>query len=161
MSTTIPRLLTLVTAIMWTSSVDAQKRRGKPIPEDGFSTVTELDRWASSTWGGGWMESLKLGDTPIHYTLRRFTSGIGSSELIFWCKRNDDQIRPFVIVPVQYNMTFRIEARDGKIAIDADRYDPIRKGSKPALEISPYLLPADAIRHSAKTSVPETKNDEP
>jgi hypothetical protein len=72
-----------------------------PIPEFGFADAAALQKWSStSSFGGGWSEKLNLPDQEIYWSYRQVTSGVATTELVFWMKKKD-RLLPCLIMPLR------------------------------------------------------------
>jgi len=67
-----------------------QVRDGSDHPKDGFASADALSQWAStSSFGGGFVQSGKVGNQPVYVVMRSFTSGIPSTELSIYAPKED------------------------------------------------------------------------
>jgi hypothetical protein len=72
-----------------------------PIPQQGFADLAALNEWSgTSSFGGGGMQKLTLGSQDIYYTNRMVTSGLPSTEIVFW-KQIKGRFVPCLIMPVR------------------------------------------------------------
>ena len=73
-----------------------------PIPEFGVADAAALEQWGgTSSFGGGMTQKLKLPDQEIYWSIRMVTSGVATSELVFWKKAKNDRLVPCLIMPVR------------------------------------------------------------
>lgn len=103
-----------------------------PIPETGFADSTELAQWsAHSTLGGGMCERLPTVDIDVYCTRRMVTSGVATTELVFW-KKSGGRLVPCLVMPVRRG-GFRVAMQGRDVVV-------VRDGSGPAHEVEVLRL---------------------
>jgi hypothetical protein len=111
------------------------------VPHDGFSDFGQLSEWASTTsFGGGKADCIKLGNTEIFYSDRMFTSGVPTSEVVFYVKTESGRIEPFIFIPVQQT-EHHVESdpKSGHILLKS--FDPKSNEWRISMTITPWMLP--------------------
>jgi hypothetical protein len=100
---------------------------GAEHPKDGFASADALAQWAAtSSYGGGSVQSFKLGDQEVYVVTRSFTSGMATSELSIYAPKTDGQgVYRAIIQPTRV-VELRTRFADDSIIIE--QYDqPTRK----------------------------------
>src|SRR5688572_21313595 len=63
---------------------------GSEHPKDGFASADALTHWAgTSSFGGGSVQSSKLGDRAVYVVTRSFTSGMATTEVSVYADKAD------------------------------------------------------------------------
>lgn len=92
MKTSLASLTILLVGALIVSGGDRPLKAGEGSehPKDGFISAEALSQWAgTSSFGGGFVQSSKLGDRAVHVIIRSFTSGMATSELSIYTARPD------------------------------------------------------------------------
>ena len=92
MKTIIASLAVLLVGTLFVFGADRQLKVGESSehPKDGFATADALSHWAStSSFGGGSVQSSKLGDRAVYVVTRSVTSGMATTELSIYADRTD------------------------------------------------------------------------
>ena len=109
------------------------------MPKDGFANFSELQIWATtSSFGGGSANSFVIEGKNIYCSDRMVTSGMPTSELMFFTDSHDGRIRRFLLIPTQ-NKDHRISVEEDMLVVRC--YVPSNKTWQIALKISPWMLP--------------------
>jgi hypothetical protein len=90
----IPRRTAIAGTLLAATAVFGAPVDTKEIPnQERFASFDELERWAKDCFGGGWCTKFTTRwhgkDVELCYSIRTFTSGVATMEVIFW--RPDEQ----------------------------------------------------------------------
>jgi hypothetical protein len=110
------------------------------VPTGGFENLQDLKKWATSTWGGGSLETVTLDNKTIHYSWRSFTSGLPTTEIIFFTQQNGKYIS-FLEIPTQ-RRELKVEVNNeyGPL-IYIKAWDSKSKEYQHALTITKWMIP--------------------
>jgi hypothetical protein len=112
---------------------------GDPVPKDGFADFAELKVWATeSSFGGGGAMALKLDGKDVFFSNRTFTSGLATSELLFYSAGLDGRLRVFLTVPTQHK-EHRLAIENNHIVVRC--YNATSKDWPIAMTITAAMLP--------------------
>ena len=92
MKTIIASFAVLLIGALFVFGADRQLKVGEGLehPKDGFASADALSLWAgTSSFGGGSVQSSKLGDRAVYVVTRSFTSGRATTELSIYTDRTD------------------------------------------------------------------------
>ena len=102
-----------------------------------YDSLEELKDWAYHTSRfGGWTKTIEFAGREVHYSVRTFTSGIATYELIFFTLDHRGKIAPFLAIPVR-NREMRVKVEGEEIAV----YAFIDSKLTPILSFSAHMLP--------------------
>lgn len=116
---TMKHQILTITAILFAGGLLAADPPSPRPPEEGFESLAEIERWASShEWTGGSAQEVVLEGNVVYYSKRSFTSGLPTTELILYVTdKNSGRIKPFLIIPTQ-GKEMRVRVEDKKLKID-------------------------------------------
>lgn len=92
MKTIIASLAVLLISALFVLGADQPLKAGEGSehPKDGFASAAALSHWAgTSSFGGGSVQSSKLGDRAVYVVTRSFTSGGATTELSIYTNKTD------------------------------------------------------------------------
>ena len=107
-----------------------------PLYQD-YDSLEELKDWAHNTsriWG--WTNTIEFAGREVHYSVRTFTSGVATEELIFFTLDHRGKIAPFLAIPVK-NREMKVKVEGGKMVVSAF----IESELTPILSFSSAMLP--------------------
>lgn len=102
-----------------------------------YESIEELKDWAYNTSRfGGWTETVQFAGREIHYSVRTFTSGVATYELIFFMLDHRGKIAPFLAIPIK-NLEMSVKVEGEEIVV----YAFIDSELTPILSFSAHMLP--------------------
>lgn len=135
----ITTFLILTAGICFAAAQVRKVGEGDPVPKDGFADFAKLNGWATgSSFGGGGAMALKLDGKDVFFSNRCFTSGIATSELLFYSAGLDGRLRVFLNVPTQ-RKEHRVAIENNHIVVRC--YNATSKGWPIAMTITAAMLP--------------------
>ncbi|MCF6314313.1 MAG: hypothetical protein L3J39_17830 [Verrucomicrobiales bacterium] len=115
-----------------------------------YDSLDQLEKWAAETMFGGWVKTIQLSDRKIYYSVRTFTSGLPTYEVIFFSLDHRSKISPFLAIPLK-GRELRVKAEKSRIVVEAF----IDSTLTPILSFTSDMLPRLPIKTRAQQNAAE------
>ena len=120
-----------------------QVRDGSDHPKDGFVSADALSKWAgTSSFGGGFVQSARLGDQLVYVVMRSFTSGTPSTELSVYAPKMNS--RGLYRVLLQPSRMVQLHTRFTADSIIIEQYDRVTRNWVVSLTITKQFFQDEA-----------------